>query len=170
MLNLANDRQEIPFLLPGPQFPYLCEPASKKKNICSSCSLSFGKKRDLELHLSLAKKLCHRKSQFPKQKNQLPLRNIFEDDRSSQSLIKCKHCCLTFDNEKGLNQHVGKVHLNKNKRSRCPHCYKRFKHKYALKFHIRQVHDRSTRVSCERCGKSMYNKYTLNDHLRCCKV
>lgn len=81
----------------------------------------------------------------------------------------CEYCQSGFITYKGMKQHVGKIHLTKNKNVKCSHCPSKFKHKYALKFHIQQVHESSTRVRCPNCWKILYNKYSLKKHLESCK-
>ena len=81
----------------------------------------------------------------------------------------CEICLTHFSTFKGMKQHMGKMHLNKDKQTKCRICSKRFKHKYALKFHIRQVHECSTKVTCPTCFKLVYNKYSLKKHQTSCK-
>ncbi|CAG9326185.1 unnamed protein product [Blepharisma stoltei] len=85
--------------------------------------------------------------------------------KSEKVLLNCPNCNKIFKGQKGLNQHLGKIHNRKKRNSICKKCGKTFKHKYALKFHIRQVHDEATRVLCTFCGKEIYNKYMLAKHV-----
>lgn len=78
----------------------------------------------------------------------------------------CPECGQTFVSNKGMKQHIAKVHVEDPKTESCPECGKEFKHKYAVKFHIKQVHLKSTRVQCPYCGKEAYNKYMLVKHLK----
>jgi hypothetical protein len=77
----------------------------------------------------------------------------------------CPHCPMTFNNLKGLNQHIGKVHDESSKNCVCSLCNKTFKTKYAVKFHVLQVHEKSTKVRCPLCPKTLYNKYMLKKHI-----
>mmetsp|Transcript_25633 Transcript_25633/g.44856 ORF Transcript_25633/g.44856 Transcript_25633/m.44856 type:complete len:167 (+) Transcript_25633:23-523(+) len=86
-------------------------------------------------------------------------------DLSSQNRT-CPECGQTFVSNKGMKQHIAKVHVEAPKNESCPECGKEFKHKYAVKFHIKQVHRKSTRVQCPYCGKEAYNKYMLVKHLK----
>ena len=76
----------------------------------------------------------------------------------------CEICHVALKNQKGLKQHMGKVHPARFKGVYCPTCHKKFKHKYALRFHVNQVHKQVTRVQCLQCGAEFYNKYLLRSH------
>lgn len=78
---------------------------------------------------------------------------------------KCPHCSMTFNNLKGLNQHIGKVHDESSKNCVCTICDKTFKTKYAVKFHVSQVHEKATKVRCPLCPRTLYNKYMLKKHI-----
>ena len=86
-----------------------------------------------------------------------------EETIEAESFV-CPVCSLLLKNEKGLKQHIGKVHNTKFKGVYCSLCKKKFKHKYALRFHVNQVHKQTTRVQCSQCGVEFYNKYMLRNH------
>lgn len=86
-------------------------------------------------------------------------------EQKENSLVECKDCSLYFKSNKGLQQHIGKIHHKRKKRARCKLCDKLFKNKYAVRFHVSQVHQKSTKVECEYCGKMIYNKYQLVIHV-----
>lgn len=79
--------------------------------------------------------------------------------------LNCSICDLFFKSNKGLKQHIGKIHNLKSKKSKCKICGKFYKHKYAVLFHVNQVHQKSTMIDCKVCGKSIYNKYKLAKHM-----
>ncbi|CAG9323614.1 unnamed protein product [Blepharisma stoltei] len=79
--------------------------------------------------------------------------------------VECPTCGKFYKNHKGLQQHIGKAHSNKEKGVICSICHKTFKHQHALTFHDRQVHQKVTRVNCEICGLTVYNKYMLTKHI-----
>jgi len=78
---------------------------------------------------------------------------------------QCPHCPMTFNNLKGLNQHIGKVHDESGKNCVCTLCDKKFKTKYAVKSHVSQVHEKTTKVRCPLCPRTLYNKYMLKKHI-----
>lgn len=80
--------------------------------------------------------------------------------------IICPDCHKHFKGRKGLNQHIGKVHSKKRRRSQCKECGKKFSNRYGLSFHVKQVHKKTTRVECSFCKKMMYNKYVLEKHVK----
>jgi len=82
--------------------------------------------------------------------------------KESQNI--CKICGQIFKNTRGVKQHMGKLHENKDRLWSCK-CGKTFKNKYALKTHIKQVHEGSDKVECPICKKLVYNKYVLSKHM-----
>ena len=86
-------------------------------------------------------------------------------DSQPQEFLECPKCKKLCKSERGLSQHMGKVHCRKKRHSVCQLCKSRFLNKYALRFHIKQVHEQATRVACEVCGQVLYNKYLLPRHM-----
>ena len=76
----------------------------------------------------------------------------------------CETCNRTFSTLKGKNQHIGKVHQTKYKRSRCKLCKRTFRNKYTMHSHIRQVHQGSAKAHCDVCNKTFYTKYVMANH------
>mmetsp|Transcript_28648 Transcript_28648/g.50957 ORF Transcript_28648/g.50957 Transcript_28648/m.50957 type:complete len:179 (-) Transcript_28648:1663-2199(-) len=91
---------------------------------------------------------------------------VSSEPDSPVSRIACPCCPQSFTSNKGMRQHMGKVHAQDSKSTACELCSRSYKNKYALKFHQKQVHLKQTRVSCPACSKVLYNKYILNKHLR----
>ncbi|CAG9315193.1 unnamed protein product [Blepharisma stoltei] len=158
--------------LPSPKFLSATQPLGSSTFACTSCCLSFCLQDDLTIHQgsshgSKIDTLCTVKGQDD---SVFSLVKMLLDAKLDhpKTIFKCRFCDLTFRKHKGLKQHVGKIHLTKNKNARCPHCTKRFRHKYAVRFHVKQVHTKTTRVVCEECGKVMYNKYLLVQHAKVC--
>ena len=85
---------------------------------------------------------------------------------NSEQTANCDKCPGQFKSQRGLKQHIGKVHTAAEKSVTCSECPKKFKHKHAVKFHMKQVHDKATRVNCFECGKECYNKYSLQAHVK----
>ena len=85
-------------------------------------------------------------------------------DPSKESQNVCKICSQVFKNSRGVKQHMGKLHENKDRLWSCD-CGKTFKNKYALKTHIKQVHEGSEKVECTICKVTVYNKYVLSKHM-----
>lgn len=110
-------------------------------------------------------------TQSDSEKAQSSEKNVLSDPTSSLSAaeveegkIQCHKCSGTFKSMKGLKQHIGKKHDTRSKYSSCRICHKKFRNIYAVRFHIRQVHDKSTRVTCDVCNTECYNKYLLRIH------
>ena len=80
----------------------------------------------------------------------------------------CFLCKKTFKTEKGLNQHIGKLHTNKIKPYKCNYCSRAFKSKQLLKTHCEQVHFGSKKARCPFCFKVLYNIYRVKDHINKC--
>ncbi|CAG9327227.1 unnamed protein product [Blepharisma stoltei] len=133
---------------------------------CKSCSLSFLTAQDLALHQSeVQKERLREPGVF-----EIPSKIENPQPPSDKSELTCFECSKIFSTEKGLHQHEGKIH-NFSKRSfKCQICYKKFRDQSALKFHSRQVHERSTRVSCEDCKQTFYSKYVFDKHLKNCAI
>jgi uncharacterized Zn-finger protein len=93
-----------------------------------------------------------------------PWYNMAYPEDSGESR-KCPYCKQGFKNAKGLNQHVGKMHMRDDRNVVCTVCSSAFKNQHALKLHIKQVHEKITRVTCPYCEKKMYNKYVLSKHI-----
>ena len=77
---------------------------------------------------------------------------------------QCIHCGKQLKNDRGLKQHLGKMHSTDLKCFGCSKCGKKFKDKYAVRLHINQVHKKTTKVLCPTCGKELYSKYILKKH------
>ncbi|CAG9327745.1 unnamed protein product [Blepharisma stoltei] len=147
-----------------------------KTNICKLCKQIFKSPKDLREHLV---------QEFKLDNETIGLLDIElgVDDYSDLHLdyspivdspslenpvfsgISCPKCLKSCKSQKGLQQHMGRAHINRKKKVKCEKCGKAFKHKHALRFHERQVHEKSTRVVCKYCGVSKYNKYTLASHI-----
>ena len=82
----------------------------------------------------------------------------------SRGMAVCPHCDKQFTNERGVKQHIGKVHFTEERQAACDVCGKKFRNKYAVKFHVNQVHSQATRMSCIVCGQEQYNQYVLMQH------
>ena len=76
----------------------------------------------------------------------------------------CRICHQDFTNNRGLRQHIGKIHKKSEKKIRCDQCRKKFKTKHSLKAHKLNVHDKVTQVSCPECNKVFSSKYILLRH------
>lgn len=150
--------------------------------VCSICGSKFTTGEEFSLHLQKSFDLDNDAKEFLSFQFEQSKAEKFDCETTKQDSKKdsdllfterkfvCEECGNTYKSKKGLKQHIGKVHLKKNKPSKCQTCGKRFKHKYALKFHVKQVHEEATRVNCERCGKTVYNKYAMARHNKKCKM
>ncbi|CAG9315192.1 unnamed protein product [Blepharisma stoltei] len=163
MLDALSQRKESCQTLPSPIGLLLSDFSTPNSSICLSCNMIFQKKEDLFTHTNLFR--SHEEETIFKPEIQIKPE---KEDIEIPHKLKCKFCGLLLTNNKGLKQHIGKMHVTKNKNARCSQCAKRFKTKYAVRFHFNQVHARSTRVACENCGKEMYNKYVLSEHMKNC--
>ncbi|CAG9318534.1 unnamed protein product [Blepharisma stoltei] len=168
-LTLLKMKNTLP--LPAPK-EILCSQNPESEFKCSYCNTSFLTSDDLLHHNSVYE---YSVTSIPTGiETPIPVKIFSNVEKptlitgSEIKAIECHECLRLFSSEKGLNQHVGKVH-NFNRRSvKCHLCIKKFREGSALKFHIRQVHDKTTRVKCDDCQKVFYSKYVLLKHRNKC--
>lgn len=135
---------------------------------CKHCNQGFFSSNELNLHFSESERVSIGiDAPIP-----VKIFSNFENKKSITEMdikvIECSECLRRFSSEKGLNQHIGKVHNFNRKSIKCALCCKKFREQPALKFHIRQVHEKTTRVKCDGCDKIFYSKYVLAKHIGKC--
>ena len=111
-------------------------------------------------------------------------------DNGSNAQLKCPNCIKVMSNEKNLNLHIKRVHLqlkdffcdqctscfstnqelkshslshSENRYFKCSFCEKSFKTKNYLKIHIR-IHTGEKPYFCDQCGKSFSNQSQMISH------
>ena len=89
-----------------------------------------------------------------------------QSDENLPCEVKCAKCLKVCKSQRGLNQHIGKVHSKKKRHSICDICGSSFRNKYVLRFHVKQVHEQTTRIVCPICDTVLYNKYMLPKHMQ----
>ena len=137
--------------------------------LCEICGKLFATSWDYREHIMTTFQLDQEAIDFLSYTLDLPAIKVKPPPTKPEEDLEevvCPHCKKHFKGKKGLNQHMGKVHSKKRKRSQCKECGKKFSNRYALSFHIKQVHKKSTRVECSHCKKIMYNKYVLEKHVK----
>lgn len=137
--------------------------------LCEICGVLFKTSWDYRDHIISTFQLDQEAIDFLSYSLDLPAIKVkppvIKQEEELEEII-CIHCRKHFKGKKGLNQHIGKVHSKKRKRSQCKDCSKKFSNRYALSFHIKQVHKKTTRVECSLCKKILYNKYVLEKHIK----
>ena len=86
------------------------------------------------------------------------------DGGDDENARNCEICREEFANNRGLRQHIGKIHRKSEKKLRCDRCRKKFKTKHSLKAHKMNVHDKVTQISCSECSKVFSSKYICLRH------
>lgn len=164
LVTIQPSNMDEELVRPRPIYPAAPPPAEVTCEICGS---SFPE--EINMGMEVAELL----------KPQRPVRELHQacppcslvyvqvvSSNNADSPAHCDKCPSQFKSQRGLRQHIGKVHTVEEKSISCSECSKKFKHKHAVKFHVKQVHDKATRVNCFECGKECYNKYTLQTHVK----
>mmetsp|Transcript_12621 Transcript_12621/g.23628 ORF Transcript_12621/g.23628 Transcript_12621/m.23628 type:complete len:159 (-) Transcript_12621:8-484(-) len=118
----------------------------------------------LSIILSDSRHLVNQESSIPTNQSQVEAEKASAEPEEPQVEV-CIFCYQEFRGNKGLKQHLAKMHTNLAKLDECAVCGKWFTSKHAVKFHLQQVHQKATRVECKVCGKMIYNKYSLKKHM-----
>lgn len=89
---------------------------------------------------------------------------ILVDGGLDEKSKNCEICNEEFANNRGLKQHIGKIHSNSEKKFRCDKCRKKFRTKHSLKAHQMNVHEKATQIVCIECNKVFSSKYICIKH------
>ena len=126
---------------------------------CELCKSTFNSFTELKTHIVNEMGIQH--DLFCFLDIDLGIRNPGDEKRG----VQCTKCLKWFKGEKGLTQHIGKIHKKRRKYATCHLCNGSFPNQYALKFHVQQVHEQIFRIKCPKCEAELYNKYALSKHL-----
>ena len=133
----------------------------EKKLICNVCTLAFGVKKELTVHV----KNNHKRGHHPCKKcgkifaGSSNLMNHIKIVHEGEKYFKCDYCGKGFGLSTDLKRHLKSVHEG-TKDQECPICYKTFSLKHHVNNHIKKVHE-SQKNKCDYCDKTFYKREQL---------
>ena len=162
-----NDHRYLDIQSISCQDPYPTDHEISTDLQCEGCGFTFASKADLAAHLSSSFALDKFTFEYLLSRLNLTIDQIAVNQKISlckssplvadqEEVHACPECKKIFKSNRGMSQHLGKVHKKQASTVACAKCDRLFKTKHALKSHYQQVHEKVNRVRCKECGKYLY--------------